>query len=200
MATKKDIVLAALAGFLIAVFFLSVANNLEEFSVPYLPAILILFPALSAVGIVVASAIARTLPALFQAARFLLVGALNSFIDLGVLNFLIALTGAASGFSYSLFKGTSFLTAVINSYFWNKYWTFPKKNVDKTAWQEFLQFFAVSGLGFVINVGAASFVVNVIGPQFGFSKALWANVGAVVAAFVSLAWNFFGYKLFVFKI
>lgn len=198
MITKKDVVLAALAGFLVAVFFLSVAANLK-LAVPFLPAILFVFPILAVGGIVVASTIAGIMPALFQAAKFLLVGALNAFIDLGVLNLIIALTGLASGLPYSLFKGISFLAAVVNSYVWNKHWTFAKKEVTKTPWQEFSQFFAVSGLGFVINVGTASFVVNVIGPQFGFSAALWANAGAVIAAFASLTWNFFGYKLFVFR-
>ena len=198
MIGKKDIILASLAGFLVAVFFLSVAKNLGV-HVPFLPFALLAFPALSALGIVTAAAIGKTIPTVLQAAKFLLVGALNSFVDLGVLNFLIAHTGAASGLAYSLFKGISFLIAVINSYIWNKNWTFSKKNVDKTAWQEFLQFFAVSAIGFGINVGVASFVVNIVGPQFGFSLQLWANVGAIAAAFSSLLWNFLGYKLVVFR-
>ena len=197
-ATKKDIILALLAGFLVAVFFLSVAENLGM-RAPFLPVILLVFPVLSALGIIIAAAIGRMAPTVLQAAKFLLVGALNSFIDLGVLNFFIALTELASGLPYSLFKGISFLTAVINSYVWNKYWTFPKKEANKTPWQEFLQFFVVSTFGFVMNVGVASFVVNVVGPQFGFSAKLWANVGAVAAAFASLTWNFLGYKLLVFK-
>lgn len=198
MIAKKDVLLAALAGFLVAVFFLSVATNLK-LAIPFLPAILFAFPVMAVGGIVIASTVARIMPTLFQAAKFLLVGALNAFIDLGVLNLLIALTGLASGLSFSLFKGISFLAAVVNSYMWNKHWTFAKKETMKTPWQEFSQFFAVSAVGFAINVGAASFVVNVVGPQFGFSAKLWANVGAVAAAFASLTWNFFGYKLLVFR-
>ncbi len=198
MIEKKDIILASLAGFLVAAFFLSVAKNLGT-HVPFLPVILLAFPVLSALGIVVAAAIGKKIPTVLQASKFLLIGALNTFIDLGILNFLIALTGLASGLPYSLFKGISFFAAMVNSYAWNKYWTFSKKNLSQDPWKEFVRFFAVSALGFGINVGVASFVVNVLGPQFGFSQALWANVGAIAAAFGSLLWNFLGYKLVVFK-
>ncbi|MBI2452852.1 MAG: GtrA family protein [Parcubacteria group bacterium] len=197
MIGKKDVLLASLVGFLVAIFFLSVAANLG-IDVWFLPVVLLMFPVLSVLGIIIAAKIAGTIPTLLQAAKFLLIGALNTFIDIGVLNFLIAFTGAASGLSYSVFKGLSFLTAVVNSYAWNKYWTFSAKNISKNAWKEFVQFFVVSAFGFAINVGTASIVVNAIGPRFGFSQELWANVGAIIAAFNSFVWNFLGYKLIVF--
>jgi putative flippase GtrA len=50
-----------------------------------------------------------------------------------------------------------------------------------------------------LNVGAASLVVNVIGPQFGMSEKLWANVGGIGAAFAVVVWNFIGYKFIVFR-
>ena len=95
--------------------------------------------------------------------------------------------------------------AVVNSYVWNKYWSFALESTaaailrpKKELAQEIVQFFVVSAFGFAINVGTASIVVNAIGPQFGFSQELWANVGAIVAAFISFLWNFLGYKLIVF--
>ncbi|MCH8987154.1 GtrA family protein [Patescibacteria group bacterium] len=128
-----------------------------------------------------------------QIAKFLLIGGFNTLIDLGVLNILILATGITSGLGFSLFKGTSFLAAVLNSYFWNKRWTFrSQKDV-------FLQFFTISAIGFVLNVGAASLVVNVLTPQFGLSEQLWANVGAITGTLVVMTWNFLGYKFIVFK-
>ncbi|MBZ1356258.1 MAG: GtrA family protein [Candidatus Nealsonbacteria bacterium] len=53
-----------------------------------------------------------------------LIGTLNIFIDLGVLNFLIALTSITVSLYYTLFKSISLLVAATNSYFWNKHWTF----------------------------------------------------------------------------
>ncbi len=136
-----------------------------------------------------------------QAVKFILVGILNTLIDLGVLNLLIFLTGIASGFGYSAFKGISFIVAVINSYILNKFWTFKSAGGNQAA-REFGQFFIVSAIGFGINVGVASLVVNVIGNPFAFSgisDKIWANVGALSATFCAMAWNFIGYKFMVFR-
>lgn len=133
-----------------------------------------------------------------QAAKFVLVGILNTLLDFGVLNLLIFASGISSGFGYSLFKGASFTVAVVNSYFLNKLWTFKNQGEGK-AKKEFVQFFIVSFIGFSINVGIASLVVNIISPQFGLGPKLWANVGAICATFAAMTWNFLGYKFIVFK-
>jgi len=130
-----------------------------------------------------------------QAVKFILVGILNTFVDLGVLNLLIFTTGIASGFGYSVFKGVSFTVAVVNSYILNKFWTFKTTG-------SFGKFFIVSLIGFGVNVGVASVVVNIIGNQllsFGVSEKIWANVGAIAATFCAMIWNFIGYKFMVFK-
>ncbi|MFH1181177.1 MAG: GtrA family protein [bacterium] len=140
-----------------------------------------------------------------QAIKFILVGGLNTLIDLGVLNLLIFMTGIASGSGYSVFKGISFIAAVVNSYFLNKFWTFSasaRGYGGQEKLKEFSQFFFVSLIGFGINVGAASLVVNVIGNPFllsGISDKLWANAGAIIATFCGMTWNFIGYKFIVFK-
>lgn len=136
-----------------------------------------------------------------QAVKFVLVGGLNTLIDLGVLNLLIFITGIASGAGYSVFKGISFIVAVINSYFLNKLWTFKSNGVVNKS-REFSQFFVVSLIGFGINVGVASLVVNVIGNPFNsslLSDKIWANIGAIAATFSGMTWNFIGYKFIVFK-
>lgn len=134
----------------------------------------------------------------YQVIKFILVGILNTFVDLGILNILILASGAVSGLLYSAFKGVSFIAAVINSYFLNKFWTFKKKETRKNQ-REFTRFFVIAVFGFGINIGVASWLVNAVGPQFGLSPKIWANVGAVSATFVSMFWNFLGYKFFVFQ-
>lgn len=133
-----------------------------------------------------------------QAVKFILVGTLNTGIDLGVLNILIFVSGISAGLSYSIFKGISFAAAVVNSYFLNKYWTF-QKNVNREAGKEFISFLAASVIGFTINVGVASLVVNFIGPQLGIGSKIWANVGAIIATLTAMFWNFFAYKFIIFK-
>ena len=133
-----------------------------------------------------------------QAIKFVLVGALNTVIDLGVLNILILASGISAGLGYSIFKGISFIAAVVNSYFLNRSWTFRGGATSKTQ-KEFFQFFIASVIGFAINVSVASFVVNFIGPQFGIGAKLWANVGAILATLTAMFWNFLAYKFIVFK-
>lgn len=132
-----------------------------------------------------------------QFVKFLAVGILNTLIDLGVLNVLIFLTAAAAGWQFAIFKGISFSAAVLNSYFWNKFWTFKDRKKIRVA--ELSQFFVISAGGFIVNVGVASFVVNIVGPMWGFPENIWANVGAIFAIGFSLIWNFLGYKFIVFK-
>lgn len=140
--------------------------------------------------------VSRWKPVFFQLGKFASVGVLNTLVDLGVLNLFIVFSGIAAGVGFSIFKGISFIVAVVNSYFWNKLWVFERASKTEA---HFFQFFIVSTLGFLINVGVASFVVNVIGPPGGIAPSAWANVGAVLATLVALAWNFLGYKFIVFK-
>ena len=130
---------------------------------------------------------------IWQVAKFVVVGLSNTAIDFAVLNALIFATGIATGMPFVIFKGTSFIIAVTNSYFWNKRWTF---NSDRKV---FLQFLVIATVGFGLNVAAAAFVVNVIGPQFGLSEKIWANVGAAIGTGIVMTSNFLGYKFLVFK-
>ncbi len=196
---KSDLLVAFIIGEVSALLALVVLKNIQlALDIWILPIVL---PVLSMVGLWIAYFLGKKFLIIWQAAKFVLVGVLNTFVDLGVLNLLILSSGTAAGLGYSVFKGISFTVAVINSYFWNKFWTF-KKTGTVASGKEFIQFFIVSIIGFGINVGVASLIVNVIGSPFAFSgvsEQIWANVGAIVATFVAMAWNFIGYKLFVFK-
>ncbi|MDD5731534.1 MAG: GtrA family protein [Patescibacteria group bacterium] len=133
----------------------------------------------------------------FQVMKFALVGAINTIIDLGVLNLLMFVSGISSGIFYLIFKATSFTLAVANSYFMNKYWTF--RSEGKIKGKEFSKFFLISIVGFIINVGSASIVVNLIPNFLGVAPQIWGNIGALAGTFLGLAWNFLGYKFVVFE-
>lgn len=201
MLTKKDYLLVSIIGILFGLLLLPILKNIKLFSggVTAGKAVLIIFGffVLANVALWLASIISRWVPVIMQIAKFAAVGSLNALLDLGVLNVLILFTGVAAGYQYSLFKGISFVIANINSYFWNKHWTFNSQNAGNV--KEFVEFFAVSVIGLGINIGIASFVVNIIATPAGVSPELWANIGAISATVVSLVWNFIGYKLVVFK-
>ena len=143
-----------------------------------------------------------------QAWRFIVVGVINTAIDLAVLNLLLFTIGsrlAAHGmgyqasmtFWYACFKSVSFIFAAANSYLLHRYWTFSSTGKNKKVHRQAGQFLAVSLVGLGVNVAAATLFVSVV-PVLLVSRALWPSVGALFGTACGLGVNFFGYKLFVF--
>lgn len=195
---KYDIILALITGEITAWFFYALLQDFN-LKIDFLGWVLaISFPILAVIGLWVSFLLGKKFLWIFQAAKYLLIGVLATIMDLGILNLLINISGIATGLHFSVFKGISFTTATCAKYAGDKFWAFEKMEKEGLG-KEFGQFFLVTLVGFVINVGVASFVVNNAGPQFGLTPKLWANVGGIVAAFGTIAWNFAGYKFIVFK-
>lgn len=198
-STKQDIRLSFLVGLSAGVLLLPILNNLH-FSLNLFrgAGIVLGLTIFTPFGYLVAYRLSRRWPVMIQFVKFGIVGGLNSLIYLGALNLLITATGIAAGLGYTAFVSSAFIVSVTNSYVWNKYWVFRASESGGGS-GEFIKFFLVNLVGFAINVGAASFVVNVIGAPAGFSASVWANIGAVSAVFITLFWNFIGMKFIVFK-
>lgn len=154
--------------------------------------VLLFFLVIAPIALYVASLAARVLPPLYQFAKFGAVGALNTFVDLGVLNLEIYALGASDG-AYPIYKSVSFVLATLNSYFWNKHWTFQSRKA--TTFGQTMRFYVVTIIGFAVNIGIATLVVTLAGS----ASAGWANIGALTGIVLSLIVNFIGYKFFVFK-
>jgi len=132
-----------------------------------------------------------------QFSRFVVIGLINTALDFAILNFLMWWTGIYSGIWLVSLNMISFSIAVINSYYWNKRWTFKDK--DKIEAKEFSQFILVTLVGLFINSSIIYGITTLVSPIFGIPLELWANLAKVAATGISLIWNFVGYKLFVFK-
>jgi len=196
---RIDIILALVTGEITAWFFYYLLQDVVFLKIENLGLILaISFPILALFGVWLSFLIGKRFLWVFQLAKYLLIGVLATITDLGVLNILMWISGAAAGIGYSVFKGISFVVATSAKYFGDKFWAFEKME-RKGIHKEFGQFFIVTLIGLGLNVGIASLVVNVLGPQFGLSETLWANIGGIAAAFAVTAWNFIGYKFIVFK-
>jgi len=200
---KIDALIAMAIGALTALYFINLLSEpgfVEKLGplAGWLWLLLIVFPILAPLGLWIADLIGKKFLFVFQLAKFLLIGVLATIFDLGTLSLFIAWSGISSGLSYDLFKGTSFVIATILKYIPDKFWAF-KKSKTMNVKKEFGQFFAVTLIGFFINVGIAHFIVNVMGPQFGLPSALWGNLGGIAAVIAVFAWNFVGYKFIVFK-
>lgn len=195
--SKKDYKASLIIGAAAAALSVIMVNNFEvKNPVIYVLVALVLL-VLPPVGIFAARLIGKKMPGIYQFIKFGETGGLNTFVDLGVLNLLILVTGLSAGIYYSIFKGISFVAAIINSYFWNKHWVFESKAKGESQEKEFAKFIMVSIGGFVVNVAAASLIVYLAKNPTANPKII-ANAAAAVAFMLTMAWNFLGYKLVVF--
>jgi putative flippase GtrA len=133
-----------------------------------------------------------------QLVRFGVVGAINTIIDLAILNLLIGFTGTGrTGAMYAVFKTIAFACAVLNSYLLNRAWTFQRVG-KKTQIIEGSQFLFISLLGALVNVGSSSYVATYAHPTWSVNPKLWPSMAALVGTAFSLGFNFIGYKFWVF--
>ncbi|MCX6702880.1 MAG: GtrA family protein [Candidatus Wolfebacteria bacterium] len=199
--TKKDYKYISIIGFLMGLLSLPVLSNIKlaflEVNLVNSVVIVAGLTIFANIALWFSALVSHWIKIFLQIAKFCATGGLNTLLNLGVLNALIALTGYAAGVWYAVFYAIAFITANINSYIWNRYWTFGAK--DTANAKEFGEFFVVSLVGLGLSVATAAFVVNVIGAPAGISLERWANVGALSATAISLVWNFVGYKFIVFK-
>lgn len=129
----------------------------------------------------------------FQFIKFLIVGILNTIIDFTILNFLIWITEIYKGSMIAVFNTISFSSGIINSYIWNKYWTFHDRS---SIPMQFIKFFSIAIIGLILNTmivySMATFITFNINPIF------LANFAKTMATVVVVFWNFIGYKYLVF--
>lgn len=212
--TKKDIWLSMAAGFLIGLLALPVLKAAkpdvyEKFYLALAPFFFVATP----LGLVAAYYISQKISFVWQLAKFVIIGALNTLVDLGVMAYLVftfreilAVRPEDGIFStalftvsfYTLYKSASFIVANFNSYFWNKYWTFEQKTAERKG-VEFTSFFIVSIIGFILNVTVASMVFKFLTAGTGLSSDQTGLIGALAGTISGLGWNFIGYKFIVFK-
>lgn len=198
---KLDFLLVLIAGFISAIF-LYIIFTLQKFNLILGGIfiknwqILIILPILSLIGFCIAIFLSKKYRIFYQIAKFILVGILNTSIDFGVLNILIFIFKIYGGLGIIVINSISFTLAVINSYLWNKYWTFESEK--RIAGKEFFQFLFISIIGLLINDSIVYFLTTFIPPS-GLNLAIWANIAKISATLIQLIWNFLGYKLIVFK-
>ncbi len=202
---KTDVLLAFVIGCIDALLIVLIVRNLAieipviKIALQYKNYFIVALPILLVAILIVSYFLSRIFNVVYQFAKFILVGSLNFLIDMGILNFLIFYTGISAGLTQSAFKGFSFVVAVLNSFVWNKFWTF-RRSTTHTVRKEFFHFLVISTIGFLINLGVDYFFVNMMHPFLGMPAKSWAQFSAVIAAIIALVWNFIGYKFIVFEV
>jgi putative flippase GtrA len=125
-----------------------------------------------------------------QAARFIIVGLINTAVDLVA----FYLLGLIPGMPDIAAKGISYVLGICNSFVWNKYWTFSARGSERGK-REFAVFFAVNIPPLVVNV-----VVFTLLGMWIDAGTFWVRMAkAFAAAVVSVAWNFFGSRYLAFR-
>ena len=194
-----DVIFALIIGRVIGFLF---GDFLREWGIEidllYKIILWIVFPFFTLFCLWISYLIGRRMLFVFQAAKHYLVGALITVLDLKLYEALVWVFSFFVIFNPIVFKGISFLVATIIKYWGNKYWAFAKHEKENIR-QEIIQFFYITLLGLVIDVGIFYYLTQITGPLFGVLPAIWIKLSVIIAAFVTAIWHFAGYKFFVFK-
>jgi putative flippase GtrA len=121
-----------------------------------------------------------------QAVKFGLVGVLNTLVDAGVYYILTRWIGLMD--LPVLAKAISYTCGVINSFFWNRLWTFRSK---EGGWRSFSLFVLVNLFGAGINSGVMALTLNYLHMD--------EIIAFLLATAASLGWNFLLSKRIVFR-
>ena len=139
-----------------------------------------------------------------QITRFLIVGMMNTLLDLLLLNIMTLISAVKDGLGFSAQKACSACIAIIFSYVLNKYWSFKSCQAGNN-YMEFGKFITVSLFSMAIQVIVATVMVSHIRPLFDLygpflrNAQLWVNIGGISGSLFSAISNFLGYKYFVFE-
>ncbi len=151
------------------------------------------FPIISLFCLWVAFLLGRKLLFVFQGAKFFLVGAAATVVDLKLFELLFWFFPIVV-----LAKGMSFIISTFLKYWGNKYWAFGKHEKEDMH-KEIIQFFFITAIGLLIDITCFYYIAEILGPQFSFPDAIWLKISVIIAAIAAASWNFLGYKFFVFK-
>jgi putative flippase GtrA len=119
-----------------------------------------------------------------QFLKFAVVGTLNTAIDIGLLNLLLYFH-----WNTLVANTVAFLIAAVNSFMWNKYWTFGDKSGD---WKSQLPFYL---LVVAVGVGISNTFIYIFSLIFGWD----INVVKIASIAVVFVWNFLAPKFLIFK-
>ena len=207
--SKKDFWLAILAGEIVAWLSLPTLKNLKILDIIIARginltgfvifwAIFIPVGAIAGLGAFYFLAKYKNRIGFFQLGKYGVIGVLNTFLSAGVYNLFIFITDISAGITVDLFFAVAFIITVINSFIWNKYWSFEERKTETIA-DEALRFFGISAAVAIVNIGILHMIINIIGAPANLDSKIWANIALAFTIITAFFGNFFGYKFIVFK-
>ncbi len=126
-----------------------------------------------------------------QFVKFVLVGCTTTVIYLGLL-FVLLHDPFGIRIIYPLAVTLAFIPATLNSYFWNRRWTFragPHRN------EMLVKFFTIQTTSFIVNLTVIAFLIE----RAGFETQNQKFLAAVIGNCFIIAVNFLGNKFWTFR-
>jgi putative flippase GtrA len=125
-------------------------------------------------------------PVILQLLRFGAIGVFNTAIDALVLNFLAAQFGIHKGTGIGWVNFPGFALAVVQSYYWNKYWAFGSES-GVSVLKNFLRLVAVGFVGVVV------YGLLIVGAHSAARPVYFLSVFAVFVIAQMVLWFSFGF-------
>lgn len=156
-----------------------------------------------------------------QFVKFCLIGGMSTCIDLGlhwILMFWVSINGVMlshivgqwafhlvnphitpsqkdlTDWSFGVLKIVPTGLAILNSFYWNRRWTFRVLGKEALH-RQVMKFYTIAVIGLILTVVISTTVNNLLE---GHEMASWAK-GSFVAMVIVAFWNFFGQKLWTFR-
>ena len=128
----------------------------------------------------------KSFETIIQITKFMTVGVLNTAIDAGA--YLMLTRWLGFGSALILAKALAYVVGMVNSFFWNRSWTFGDNG---NVWHAAGLFALTHVFALAINAGTMAFVLDVL-----HLPEIVALGGATAASFI---WNFVLNKVLVFR-
>ena len=124
-------------------------------------------------------------PIILQLLKFAAIGVINTALDFLILNFISKTLNISSGLKLGQVNVIGFILAVIQSYFWNRYWTFSfEKTVS--AWKVFWRLVLMGILG------AVAMIAVLFGAKYAAPANYYLIVTLMFLVLEVLMWEAFG--------
>lgn len=118
--------------------------------------------------------------------RFSCVGCLNTIVDFGIFSLLNSLFG----FNYVISQILSYSSGTLNSYIFNKFWTFNDTKTSKKTTKEIVQFIVVNSASLGVSLVSLGILM-----KDNYMNSFLAKIISMILAQVV---NFLGYRFWVF--
>lgn len=138
----------------------------------------------------------KTRPIRLSAARFGIVGMLNTAIDFGMTNALFLLLQPSTSTEFTLIAVAAFLAAAGNSYFLNSRWSFGSQARDSRVAGRFIM---ATALGLVMSTAVFLFMVRYLPLVAEMHSLVLINCARLCSVASAVLMNFLSYRIWVFS-